>query len=93
MKRVVSESDGEQRFDAVMLGSLSKPIASRVVRLALSGTSTLGEGPAWTQEAVEGILDLAAGRPGRRRDLPNGLKARREREYVSVSRTSPESRV
>ncbi|HJU57669.1 MAG TPA: tRNA lysidine(34) synthetase TilS [Actinomycetota bacterium] len=93
MRRVVSESDGEQRFDAAMLGSLPKPIASRVVRLALFQILTLGDGPAWTTEAVEAVLDLAAGRPGRRRDLPNGLKARREREYVSVSRTSPESRV
>ena len=43
-------------------------------------------------EAVGSILDLARGRPGRGRDLPNGSTARREREYVSLSRTSPESR-
>ena len=93
MRRVVTGSGGELRFDGAELGSLPKPIASRIVRLAPFNILTLGDGPAWTREAVEAVLDLAAGRPGRRRDLPNGLKARREREYVSVSRTSPESRV
>jgi hypothetical protein len=37
------------------------------------------------------VLDLASGRPGRRRDLLMGLKAVREKEYVRVSRSSPES--
>jgi tRNA(Ile)-lysidine synthase len=45
-----------------------------------------------TDADVAAVLDLAAGRPGRRRDLSAGLKARRAREYVSLSRTSPESR-
>jgi tRNA(Ile)-lysidine synthase len=93
MRRVVTDRDREQRFDVATLRSLPKPVASRVVRLALFRIMTLGDGPAWTKEAVEAVLDLASGRPGRRRDLPNGLKARRERGYVSVSRTSPESRV
>jgi tRNA(Ile)-lysidine synthase len=93
MRRAVSESDGEQRFDVARLRLLSRPVASRVVRLALYRILTIGEGPAWTSEAVDAVLDLAEGRPGRRRDLPAGLKARRERGYVSVSRTSPESRV
>jgi tRNA(Ile)-lysidine synthase len=47
----------------------------------------------WTDSDVEAVLDLARGRPGRRRDLSNGLLARRERVYVSLSsRPSPESR-
>jgi hypothetical protein len=37
------------------------------------------------------VLDLAGGRPGRRRDLLLGLKAIREKEYVRVSRSSPAS--
>jgi tRNA(Ile)-lysidine synthase len=93
MHRAVSESAGEQRFDVATLGSLPRPVASRVVRLALFRILTIGDGPAWTKEAVDAVLDLAEGRPGRRRDLPAGLKALRERGYVSVSRTSPESRV
>jgi tRNA(Ile)-lysidine synthase len=93
MRRAVSESDGEQRFDVARLRALPRPIASRVVRLALFRILAIGDGPAWTSEAVDAVLDLAEGRPGRRRDLPAGLKARRERGYVSVSRTSPESRV
>ena len=35
---------------------------------------------------VEAVIDLARGRPGRRRDLSGGLKAIREKEYVRVSR-------
>jgi tRNA(Ile)-lysidine synthetase-like protein len=44
-----------------------------------------------SKEAIDAVIDLANGRPGRRRDLPNGLKAIREKEYVRVSRSSPES--
>ncbi|HUF60016.1 MAG TPA: tRNA lysidine(34) synthetase TilS [Actinomycetota bacterium] len=44
-----------------------------------------------SKEAIDAILDLAQGHPGRRRDLPGGLKAVREKEYVRVSRSSPES--
>ncbi|HET8526642.1 MAG TPA: tRNA lysidine(34) synthetase TilS [Actinomycetota bacterium] len=76
------------RFNTRGLASLSRAVAVDVIRYVLYSI----EVPA-TQETIEAILDLAEGRPGRRRDLPAGLKARREREYVSVSRTSPESRV
>ncbi len=44
-----------------------------------------------SKEAVDAVLDLASGRPGRKRDLPGGLKAIREKEYVRVSRSSPAS--
>jgi tRNA(Ile)-lysidine synthase len=81
------------RLDAEALRSLPKPIASRVVRLAVYNVMASDDVAPWPREAVEAVLDLAEGRVGRRRDLPNGLKARREQEYVSVSRTSPESRV
>lgn len=81
------------RLDAEALRSLPKPIASRVVRLAVYRVMASDDVAPWTREAVEAVLDLAGGRVGRRRDLPNGSTARREREYVSLSRTSPESRV
>ncbi len=67
------------------LQTLPKAIASRVARAALY---RLGVVP--TLEDVEAVLDLAAGRPGRRRDLTAGLKAAREREYVRLSRPSLE---
>ena len=44
-----------------------------------------------SKEAIDAVLDLSEGRSGRRRDLPQGLKAVREKEYVRVSRSSPES--
>ena len=40
---------------------------------------------------VEAVIDLARGRPGRRRDLSGGLKAIREKEYVRVSRPGASS--
>jgi tRNA(Ile)-lysidine synthase len=91
-KPVVSEPEGELRFDVDGLLALPEPIATRVVRLALYRLMGSEDAAPWTREAVDSILDLARGRHGRRRDLPNGSTARREREYVSLSRTSPESR-
>jgi hypothetical protein len=91
--RVVSRSGGALRFHAERLGSLPKAVASRVVRLALQASAEPEDGVSWTRDAVEGVLDLAHGRPGRRRDLGAGLKASRDRVYVSLSRSSPESRV
>jgi hypothetical protein len=88
----VSGQSEELRFDVAGLLALPEPIATRVVRLALYRIMGSEDAATWTREAVGSILDLARGRPGRRRDLPNGSTARREREYVSLSRTSPESR-
>lgn len=67
------------------LRTLSPALARRVVRRAFQ----MG-GFGWTRESIEAVLDLAEGRPGRRRDLPGGLKAERDREYVRVARPSPE---
>ncbi len=93
MPRVASTAGDGVAFDAVALGSLPRPIASRVVRLALRGIAAPEDVAPWSREAIEAVLDLAAGRPGRRRDLGSGLKASRDRVYVWCSRTSPESRV
>ncbi len=93
MPRVVASSGERVSFDASALSSLPKPVASRIVRLALREIATPQDAAPWGRDAVEAILDLAAGRPGRRRDLGRGLKAGRDRVYVWCSRTSPESRV
>lgn len=85
---VVEAADAGCRLDAATLSALGPALAGRVARLALRSI-----GAAWTQPDVEAVLDLAGGRPGRRRDLTGGSTARREREYVLLSRTSPESRV
>jgi tRNA(Ile)-lysidine synthase len=78
-------------LDAAALRSLPDPIASRALRLAVYHVASSDWPAPWTKEAIESILDLAKGRPGRRRDLPQGLKAVREKEYVRVSRSSPAS--
>jgi tRNA(Ile)-lysidine synthase len=90
---VVEEDGGDVRFDATALRALPRPIASRVVRLAVYNVISFDESAPWSKEAIEAILDLAGGRRGRRRDLANGSTAVRERQYVLVSRSSPESRV
>ncbi len=83
---VEDEEDGV-RVPAVALRSLPVAIGSRVARAAIYRC-----GVAPSQEDVEAALDLAGGRPGRRRDLTGGLKASRDKEYVSFSRSSPEGR-
>jgi tRNA(Ile)-lysidine synthase len=84
---LIEETPDGIRIPVDRLSALPKPIAGRVLRTAMFRC--------WTpplRENVETLLDLVQGRPGRRADLGGGLIARREREYVSLSRTSPESR-
>jgi tRNA(Ile)-lysidine synthase len=84
---VCEETAQGVRVDAARLLTLPGPIAARVAAHAI-----VRSGVPKTDESVAAVLDLAAGRPGRRRDLVAGLKAVRDREYVSLSRSSPESR-
>ncbi len=81
----------EMTFDAAKLKELPRPIASRALRLAMYRVLSGDAGAPWSREGIEAVLDLAEGRPGRKRDLSGGLKAWRDREYVHVSRASPES--
>jgi tRNA(Ile)-lysidine synthase TilS/MesJ len=89
---VQSERGGEVRFDARRLTALSPPVASRVIRLAVYDARSGDWTAPWSKEAIEAVLDLAEGRPGRRRDLPEGLKAVREKGYVRITRSSPDPR-
>ncbi len=76
---LVDASSGSFTIAPGPLGELSRPMASRVVRRAFQ----LADLP-WTEGTIDAVLDLAAGRPGRRRDLPLGLRATRDRGYVRV---------
>lgn len=81
---VVDDVEDGVMLDAVALLDLSRPVSSRLVARTI--VRCLGEP---TRADVDAVLDLAGGRPGRRRDLSHGLKARRERVYVRVTRASP----
>jgi tRNA(Ile)-lysidine synthase len=76
----------EARLPAADLRGLPPAIGVRVVQAAFS----VSEAP-FTDNDVTAVLDLARGRPGRRVDLSQGLKARRDREYVRISLASPGS--
>jgi tRNA(Ile)-lysidine synthase len=67
------------------LAALPLAISGRVI---LRAAFSLGSG--LTHADVEAVLDLAAGRPGRRRSLSGGLRAERGRSYVHLARPSPE---
>ncbi|TMK92981.1 MAG: tRNA lysidine(34) synthetase TilS [Actinobacteria bacterium] len=58
---------------------LPPALSSRVARRGFQRADL-----AWDHEAIEAVLDLAAGSPGRTRDLLLGIKARRTRTHVEV---------
>lgn len=84
LEEVVDETPRGADLFAAGLLDLPRPIAGRVVAHAVYRC-----GVPCSRADVLAILDLAAGRPGRRRDLSSGLKARRDPEYVRLSRPSP----
>lgn len=83
----IVETDGtDVRLRAADLAALPRSLAARVVRMALWHVVAVDEAVApWSRETVDAVLDLAAGRPGRRRDLPGRRTARRDRVYVHVA--------
>jgi tRNA(Ile)-lysidine synthase len=90
-ERVVDLGEDQVRLDVAVLASLPRPIAARVVRLALrSLAASTGRDTEAGTAHIDGVLDLAGGRPGRRLDLPGDLAATRVRGYVRLSRPSPE---
>ena len=74
------EIEGGADLQAVTLLGLPPPIATRLVAQAIFRCAS-----SVSRSDVDAVLDLAAGRPGRRRDLSAGLKARRDREYVRIA--------
>jgi tRNA(Ile)-lysidine synthetase-like protein len=83
---IVEHDGSEVRLRAADLAALTRSLAARVVRIALWRLAAADDEVApWTRTSVEAVLDLAAGPPGRRRDLPGGRTASRDRVYVRVS--------
>ena len=66
---------------ATALISLPRALGTRVARQALYNVGIVP-----TSENIDAVLDIASGRRGRRRSLPDGLLVTRDREYVRVSR-------
>jgi hypothetical protein len=85
-RELVDEQDGEVRFDAKGLTALPEPVASRLIRFAAYQVLSIDAPAPWTKGGIEAVLDLARGRPGRRRDLPDGRIATRDRTHVVVTR-------
>jgi tRNA(Ile)-lysidine synthase len=83
-RSALEREGGEVRVLATALNTLPLPLAGRVAHRAMLW---MGANPEASH--VEGLLSLAAGRPGRRLSFPQGLIARRDREYVRLSRPSP----
>jgi hypothetical protein len=73
------------RLPAARIRALSPAIASRVLAHVLYAFRA----GRVTNEDLEAVRDLAAGRSGRRRDLSGGLLARRSGSYIVLVRPSP----
>jgi tRNA(Ile)-lysidine synthase len=76
---VATEGPAGWELDATALTTLPPALSTRVIRSALY---RLGALP--TEDSIAAVLDLAAGRPGRRRDLHDGAKAARDKTSVRL---------
>jgi tRNA(Ile)-lysidine synthase len=76
---VATEDPQGWELDATALVTLPRALSSRVVRSALYRLGVLP-----TEDSIAAVLDLAAGRPGRRRDLHDGAKAVRDKTSVRL---------
>jgi tRNA(Ile)-lysidine synthase len=78
---VMDETPTGVNLAADALLGLPRALGTRIVTHAVYRC-----GAVCTQADVEAVLDLAGGRPGRRRDLSDGLRARRGPEHVHLQR-------
>lgn len=77
---VISTSPDGVDLHAVRLLDLLRPLSTRVAAQAVYAA-----GAVCTRADVEAVIDLAAGRPGRRRDLSGGVSALRGRTHVHLA--------
>ena len=86
-RSAVAMDEDAVRLDVAAVAGLPGPVGTRVVLQAirLAGALRGGWAPDPGAAHVRGVLDLAAGRPGRRLDLPGGLLAVRHREYIRIA--------
>jgi tRNA(Ile)-lysidine synthase len=85
-REVARAAGGGRLIDAARLSELPAAVAGRVVHLQLLACGVVPEA-----EHVQAVLGLSRGRPGRAADLPRGLLAKRDREYIRLVRSSPRS--
>jgi tRNA(Ile)-lysidine synthase len=83
---IAEDSGDEVRFDAAGLLALPDAVARRVIRFGAYRVMSVDVPAPWSKDGIEAVLDLARGRPGRRRDLADGRIARRDRSHVVVTR-------
>jgi tRNA(Ile)-lysidine synthase len=82
---VVHRDGGHTLLSARSLRDLPAPIADRIARRAMLSLGVLPEAG-----HVKAVVALGSARRGGTASLPSGLLARRETEYVRLSRSSPE---
>ncbi|MGH2556925.1 MAG: tRNA lysidine(34) synthetase TilS [Actinomycetota bacterium] len=80
---IVEEGSRVALLHSGRLADLAPAIAGRIVRRAVLALGSLPE-----SGHVDAVIALARSRPGRSIALPGGLLARREKEYVRLSRPS-----
>jgi tRNA(Ile)-lysidine synthase len=76
---VASEDPQGWELDAASLLTLPVALSTRVIRAAIYRLGVLP-----TEDSITAVLDLAGGRPGRRRDLHDGAKAVRDKTSVRL---------
>src|SRR3954462_7695643 len=91
-QEIVEERDDDVRFEAAALAALPDAVAARLIRFSAYQVLSVDAPAPWTKTGIEAVLDLAHGRPGRRRDLPDGRVARRDRTHVIVTRAERQRR-